>query len=40
MLALAPNGQFSRLVSDRGTTTYGRQHDKLEAQVTIGLRVI
>jgi hypothetical protein len=39
-LALAPNGQFARLTSEKGETTYGRQFARLEAQVTIGLRVI
>ncbi len=40
LLALAPNGQFSRLQSAKGETTYGTEHKRLEKLVACGIRTI
>lgn len=41
LLALAPNGQFARLQSNKGETTYGKEYDRLVIQVaTMAYRVI
>lgn len=33
LLCLAPGGQFSRLLSDKGKSTYGTQYDEMIPQV-------
>ena len=40
LLALSPFGQNARLVSEDGSTTYGKQHMEIVKQVTLRLRVI
>lgn len=41
LLALAPGGQFARMVSDKGKTTYGSQYDEMVIQVAgLVMRVI
>lgn len=41
LLALAPGGQFARLVSKEGKTTYGNEHEKMVIQVAgLVMRVI
>lgn len=39
LICLSPNGQFARLQSDKGQTTYGAEYDKLRDSVACGIRV-
>ena len=38
-LATAPNGQFARLVSKEGKTTYGAEFESLQPVAAVALRV-
>lgn len=39
LICLAPNGEFSRLATDKAETTYLKQFEKLEQQAACCIRV-